>query len=97
MRPEFQKSVCPRLKSAVGCIQNDQSQPIRTRLERAAQIIAVFPEDDFAADFRSEFRELYHLLTASGSISDTIAAMSEEAAMHIADKIVELHRAICSA
>ena len=93
-RPDYKRDVCERLRRAAGYIRTG---PPQHALLHAAVAIHVLMDDEFPADFRTQFREIIAEVTSGGgSIEDTVTTLPDDRVIALGDKIVELYEDTCN-
>jgi hypothetical protein len=93
-RPDFKRDVCERLRRAAGYIRTNRH---RHSLAQAALTICVLKEDEFPADFRTQFREVIAVATAdhTRSIDEGVGALTDDEVRELCEKIMELYEDTC--
>src|SRR6266576_1068717 len=94
-RPLYKRDLCMRLRLAAEIVQKRSGN--RSALEDAAQIILVFSDAQFPADFLPQWRSIISGVTANNTVSipEGVIALADHEVQSLEARIVALYRDVC--
>ena len=94
-QPDYKSALRERLRCAASMVyQHPGSKP---HLEDAAQTILVFRDDEFPADFRTQFQAIMATVTRehTASIPEVVHTLADDVVLSVGRKIVQLYLDTC--